>query len=51
MHNQFNPVGIVGSFNKRATYALSASTNAVKLAMNKLILPTCQHFVEELHRQ
>lgn len=42
---------IAGSFNRRAIYALPGSTNAVKLAVNKLILPTCQHFVEELHRQ
>jgi molybdopterin adenylyltransferase len=55
----FNEIGpkamfsraIAGSRNGKAIYALPGSTNAVKLAMNQLILPTCQHFVEELHRQ
>jgi molybdenum cofactor biosynthesis protein B len=42
---------VAGSLNGKAIYALPGSTNAVKLAMNQLILPTCQHFVEELHRQ
>jgi molybdopterin adenylyltransferase len=42
---------VAGSLNGTAIYALPGSTNAVKLAMTQLILPTCQHFVEELHRQ
>ncbi len=42
---------VAGSRNGKGMYALPGSTNAVKLAMNQLILPTCQHFVEELHRQ
>ncbi len=42
---------VAGSLNGKAIYALPGSTNAVKLAMSKLILPTCQHFVEELNRQ
>ncbi|MFJ8245943.1 molybdenum cofactor biosynthesis protein B [Peribacillus asahii] len=42
---------VAGSLDGKAIYALPGSTNAVKLAMNKLILPTCQHFVEELNRQ
>ncbi|GGE50681.1 molybdenum cofactor biosynthesis protein B [Pullulanibacillus camelliae] len=41
---------IAGSCGETAIYALPGSTNAVKLAMQKLILPTMQHFVEELHR-
>jgi molybdopterin adenylyltransferase len=41
---------IAGSLNGKAIYALPGSTNAVRLAMNKLILPTCQHFIEELNR-
>ncbi len=42
---------VAGSRNGKGIYALPGSTNAVQLAMNQLILPTCQHFVEELHRQ
>lgn len=42
---------IAGTINGRAVYAIPGSKNAVKLAMTKLILPTCQHFVEELNRQ
>jgi molybdopterin adenylyltransferase len=42
---------VAGSLNGKAIFALPGSTNAVKLAMNKLILPTCQHFVEELNRK
>lgn len=39
-----------GSREKTAIYVLPGSTNAVTLAMTKLILPTVQHFVGELHR-
>ncbi|MFB7141488.1 molybdenum cofactor biosynthesis protein B [Gottfriedia sp. NPDC056225] len=42
---------IAGSFNDKAIYIIPGSKNAVNLAMTKLILPTCQHFVEELNRQ
>lgn len=42
---------IAGSFNDKAIYVIPGSRNAVNLAMTKLILPTCQHFVEELNRQ
>ncbi len=40
-----------GSKGNTAIYALPGSTNAVKLAMEKLILPTMPHFVEELVRK
>lgn len=39
-----------GSREKTAIYVLPGSTNAVTLAMSKLILPTVQHFVGELNR-
>ncbi|MFC0562265.1 MogA/MoaB family molybdenum cofactor biosynthesis protein [Halalkalibacter alkalisediminis] len=39
---------VAGSIDTTAIYALPGSTNAVKLAVNKLILPTLPHFVEEL---
>ncbi|GLC87016.1 MogA/MoaB family molybdenum cofactor biosynthesis protein [Lysinibacillus piscis] len=39
-----------GSRQQTAIYVLPGSTNAVHLAMTKLILPTVQHFVGELHR-
>lgn len=39
-----------GSREKTAIYVLPGSTNAVTLAMTKLILPTVQHFVGELNR-
>ncbi|MFJ3386410.1 molybdenum cofactor biosynthesis protein B [Lysinibacillus sp. NPDC086135] len=39
-----------GSRDKTAIYVLPGSTNAVTLAMTKLILPTVQHFVGELNR-
>ncbi|MGG0176351.1 MogA/MoaB family molybdenum cofactor biosynthesis protein [Gottfriedia acidiceleris] len=42
---------IAGSFHDKAIYVIPGSKNAVNLAMTKLILPTCQHFVEELNRQ
>ena len=42
---------IAGSIDSTAIYALPGSTNAVKLAMEKLILPTMPHFVEELVKQ
>ncbi|WP_170008792.1 MogA/MoaB family molybdenum cofactor biosynthesis protein [Bacillus fonticola] len=42
---------VAGSMGRKAVYALPGSTNAVKLAMTTLILPTFQHFVEELNRQ
>jgi molybdenum cofactor biosynthesis protein B len=41
---------IAGCRNKTAIYVLPGSTNVVKLAMEKLIFPTVQHFVEELNR-
>lgn len=40
-----------GCLLQTAIYLLPGSTNAVKLGMEKLILPTIQHFVGELHRQ
>lgn len=39
-----------GNREKTAIYVLPGSTNAVTLAMTKLILPTVQHFVGELNR-
>ncbi|AZB43134.1 MogA/MoaB family molybdenum cofactor biosynthesis protein [Bacillus sp. FJAT-42376] len=39
-----------GSRNGCAIYALPGSLNAVKLGMTKLILPSIQHFTEELNR-
>ncbi|WP_227939653.1 MogA/MoaB family molybdenum cofactor biosynthesis protein [Alkalihalobacillus deserti] len=39
---------VAGNIGTTAIYALPGSTNAVKLAINKLILPTLPHFVEEL---
>ena len=39
-----------GSRNGTSIYVLPGSTNAVTLAMTKLILPTVQHFVGELAR-
>ncbi|WP_431190676.1 MogA/MoaB family molybdenum cofactor biosynthesis protein [Metabacillus flavus] len=39
-----------GSINGRAVYVLPGSENAVKLGMSKLILPSIQHFTEELNR-
>ena len=42
---------IAGSVRDTAIYALPGSTNAVLLAMKELILPTVQHFTEELKRQ
>ncbi|MEK5232260.1 MogA/MoaB family molybdenum cofactor biosynthesis protein [Lysinibacillus sp. FSL K6-0232] len=40
-----------GSCQQTAIYLLPGSTNAVTLAMTKLIIPTVQHFVSELHRR
>ncbi|WP_203362607.1 MogA/MoaB family molybdenum cofactor biosynthesis protein [Bacillus sp. REN10] len=42
---------VAGCKNKTAIYALPGSTNAVKLGMNQLIIPTVQHFIGELNRQ
>lgn len=39
---------VAGSIGTKAIYALPGSTNAVQLAVDKLILPTLPHFVEEL---
>jgi len=39
-----------GSRQQTAIYVLPGSTNAVTLAMTKLIVPTVQHFVGELNR-
>ena len=39
-----------GSIGQTAVYLLPGSTNAVKLGMTKLILPTVQHFIGELKR-
>ncbi|MEC1178745.1 MogA/MoaB family molybdenum cofactor biosynthesis protein [Metasolibacillus meyeri] len=39
-----------GSCQQTAIYVLPGSTNAVTLAMTKLIVPTIQHFVGELRR-
>ncbi|GAE36219.1 MogA/MoaB family molybdenum cofactor biosynthesis protein [Halalkalibacter akibai] len=39
---------VAGSIGSTGIYALPGSTNAVKLAIEKLILPTLPHFVEEL---
>ncbi len=39
-----------GSREKTAIYVIPGSPNAVALAMTKLIVPTVQHFVGELHR-
>ena len=39
-----------GSLQQTAIYVLPGSTNAVTLAMTKLIVPTVQHFVGELKR-
>ncbi|MBQ0138065.1 MAG: MogA/MoaB family molybdenum cofactor biosynthesis protein [Kurthia sp.] len=40
-----------GCLQQTAIYLLPGSKNAVSLAMEKLILPTVQHFVGELNRQ
>ncbi|MGM7634942.1 MogA/MoaB family molybdenum cofactor biosynthesis protein [Bacillus sp. Hm123] len=42
---------VAGCKNQTAIYALPGSTNAVKLGMNQLIIPTVQHFIGELNRQ
>jgi molybdopterin adenylyltransferase len=39
---------VAGSKKSTAIYALPGSTNAVKLALEKLILPTLSHFANEL---
>lgn len=39
-----------GTIQQTAIYVLPGSTNAVSLAMTKLIVPTVQHFVGELNR-
>ncbi|MDV2686013.1 MogA/MoaB family molybdenum cofactor biosynthesis protein [Alkalihalophilus lindianensis] len=39
---------VAGSKSSTAIYALPGSTNAVKLALEKLILPTMSHFADEL---
>ena len=39
-----------GCTQQTAIYLLPGSTKAVKLGMEKLIFPTIQHFVGELHR-
>jgi molybdenum cofactor biosynthesis protein B len=39
---------VAGSKGATAIYALPGSTNAVRLAMEKLILPTMSHFTDEL---
>ncbi|WP_368505379.1 molybdenum cofactor biosynthesis protein B [Alkalihalophilus sp. As8PL] len=39
---------VAGSKKATAIYALPGSTNAVKLALEKLILPTMSHFADEL---
>lgn len=41
---------VAGSRNETAIYVVPGSINAVKLAINKLILPTVHHFIEELNR-
>lgn len=41
---------VAGCLKQTAIYALPGSTNAVKLGMSKLIIPTVQHFIGELHR-
>ena len=41
---------IAGSVGETAIYALPGSTNAVALGMEKLIIPTVQHFLGELKR-
>ncbi|WP_102691457.1 MogA/MoaB family molybdenum cofactor biosynthesis protein [Rummeliibacillus pycnus] len=41
---------VAGCLQQTAIYALPGSTNAVKLGMRKLIIPTVQHFIGELHR-
>ncbi|MFB5661458.1 molybdenum cofactor biosynthesis protein B [Alteribacillus sp. HJP-4] len=40
-----------GSSDATAIYALPGSSNAVRLGMEKLILPTISHFTEELKKQ
>lgn len=40
-----------GAIDDKAVYLLPGSTNAVKLALTQLILPTVQHFIGELKRQ
>ncbi|MTH51935.1 molybdenum cofactor biosynthesis protein [Bacillus mangrovi] len=39
-----------GSINGRPVYAMPGSSNAVMLGMKKLVLPSIQHFTEELNR-
>lgn len=42
---------VAGAHAETAIYALPGSTNAVKLGMDKLIVPTVQHFLGELKRR
>ncbi|MFJ8261913.1 molybdenum cofactor biosynthesis protein B [Rummeliibacillus sp. NPDC094406] len=41
---------VAGCLQQTAIYALPGSTNAVKLGMSQLIIPTVQHFIGELYR-
>lgn len=41
---------IAGVKNRKAIFAMPGSSGAVKLAMNKLILPELSHIVHELHK-
>ncbi|WP_044893199.1 MogA/MoaB family molybdenum cofactor biosynthesis protein [Bacillus alveayuensis] len=42
---------IAGSMDQKVIFCMPGSTNAVRLAMEKLILPELRHLVWELHRQ
>lgn len=42
---------IAGAIGRKAVFCMPGSTNAVRLAMEKLILPELRHIVWELHRQ
>ncbi len=41
---------VAGIYRGRVIYCMPGSSNAVRLAMQKLILPELQHLVAELHR-
>jgi molybdenum cofactor biosynthesis protein B len=42
--------GVAGSSRDKLLFALPGSTNAVELAINKLILPELKHLLTELRK-
>ena|SRR5690625_731458 len=41
---------VAGVINRKVIFAMPGSSGAVKLAMNKLILPEISHMIHELHK-